>query len=170
MLRSFNRIGAPLHLSVFDNAHTANYVFSAPTVQSFLDAKLFGAPLATAISSPLGQLVVYGGQVNRLDIALVAVPLMMIAAVATHFTARASWARQVAPAAPSIQTAIMGKLVLWIFPVGVLVGGAFLPVAILVYWLSNNVWTLAQQFYVHRKVDREDPGRGNERIAERRLR
>jgi len=50
----------------------------------------------------------------------------------------------------------MGMLVLWAFPLGVLVGGSFLPVAILVYWLSNNIWTLAQQHYVHQALDREE--------------
>jgi membrane protein insertase Oxa1/YidC/SpoIIIJ len=28
--------------------------------------------------------------------------------------------------------------------------------AILVYWPSSNVWTLAQQHYVHRLPDRQD--------------
>ena len=81
---------------------------------------------------------------------------MVIAAVATHFTARASVARQRGLPVGTEQLAIMNPLMLWVIPLGVLVGGSFLPVAILVYWLSNNAWTLAQQHYVHRALDREE--------------
>jgi YidC/Oxa1 family membrane protein insertase len=158
VLNSFNRTGAPLWMSATGNANTPNYLFSAMDVQSFLQAKLLGAPLAATISSTPAQLAAYG-DVSRLDVALVAIPLMLIAAVATHFTARAAVARQSGMADRTTQTAIMNRLMLWVFPVGVLVGGAFLPVAILVYWLSNNVWTLAQQHVVMRTLDREQlPG------------
>lgn len=161
VLRSFNRTGTgvgQLGMSVEQNATTANYVFSAEDVRSFLDAKLFGAPLAAQITSTVDQLKAYTGDVSRLDIALVAVPLMVIASIATHFTARASVARQATTTAvtDNPQAAIMNKLVLWIFPLGVLVGGPFLPIAILLYWLSNNGWTLVQQHYVFASIARED--------------
>ena len=49
----------------------------------------------------------------------------------------------------------------WIFPLGVLLGGLFaaFPVAILLYWLTNNVWTLVQQRVVSRRFDAEDARR-----------
>lgn len=144
MLQSFNRTGSPLWMSAQDNASTPNYVFGAGDVMSFLDAKLLGAPLAASISSTPAQLAAYTGDVTRWVVALVAIPLMVIAAVATHFTARASVARQRGLPDGAQQAAIMNTLVPWVFPIGVLVGGSFLPLAILVYWLSSNVWTLAQ--------------------------
>jgi YidC/Oxa1 family membrane protein insertase len=169
VLRSFNRTGAPLFMSAADNANTGNYFFSAPDVQSFLHAKLLGAPLAATISSTPAQLAAYG-DVTRLDVALVAIPLMLIAAVATHFTTRAAIGSQHGRAPSTPQTAVMNWLMLWAFPLGVLVAGAFLPVAILVYWLSNNAWTLVQQHVVIRALDRQDadgagrlPGPGNPR-------
>lgn len=166
VLKSFNRTGSPLWLSTQENASTANYLFGASDVQSFLDAKLFGAPLAASISSTAAQLAAYTGDVTRLDVALVAVPLMLIAAVATHFTSRIALARQ---SGPGPQAAWMSRLMLWVLPLGVLVGGPFLPVAILLYWLSNNIWTLVQQHVVNRLLDREEdsgaspghPERGN---------
>ena len=36
------------------------------------------------------------------------------------------------------QTAIMNKLMLYMFPLFVVVGGPFFPLAILFYWLANN--------------------------------
>jgi YidC/Oxa1 family membrane protein insertase len=178
VLRSFNRTTGGFGrsaMSVTDNANTANYVFSVSDVQSFLDAKLFGAPLAAQISSTPEQLLVYvtkvGETVTRVDIALVAVPLMIIAGIATHFTARASVARQAANAATvaaaTPQTAMMNKLILWVFPLFVVVGGPFFPVAILLYWLSNNGWTLVQQHYLFANMAKQEEAKRAD-VVERR--
>jgi YidC/Oxa1 family membrane protein insertase len=160
VLRSFNRTGegfGQLGMSVEENANTANYAFSAADVQSFLDARLFGAPIAAAMTTPQAQLEAYGVPIPTVwTIAAVAVPLMIIASVATHFNSRASVARQSEAAAANPQAAIMNKLSLWVFPLGVLVGGPFLMIAILLYWVSNNIWTYAQQHLVFRRIDAEE--------------
>ncbi|MBW4778293.1 membrane protein insertase YidC [Rhodococcus fascians] len=161
VLRSFNRTGTGfghLGMSAQENASTANYVFGAGDVQSFLDARLFGAPISAAVSSSRDVLEAFGpfgGVPSVWSIAVVAVPLMIVAAVATHLNSRASIARQDAVAAANPQTAIMNKLALWVFPAGVLIGGPVLPVAVLLYWVSNNIWTYAQQHIVYRRIDRE---------------
>lgn len=77
---------------------------------------------------------------------------MIVAAVATHFTAPASVARQ--PNTANNAT-LLRVLSLWIFPAAALVSGPVLPVAILIYWVTNNAWTLAQQHVVYRMLDRE---------------
>ena len=153
VLRSFNRTGAPLRLSAAVNAVTPNYVFGAGDVSSFLHAHLLGAPLAASLSSSSAHLAAYAGSLSTHSVALVALPLMALAAVATHFTARATLAGQAAAGNP--QAGVVRFLTLWVFPAGALVGGPFLPVAILIYWLSNNAWTLAQQHWFQRML-RED--------------
>ncbi|MBY4128635.1 membrane protein insertase YidC [Rhodococcus fascians] len=161
VLRSFNRTGTGfghLGMTAQENANTANYVFSASDVQSFLDARLFGAPISAAISSSREVLEAFGpfgGVPSVWSIAFVAVPLMIVAAIATHLNSRASIARQDGAAADNPQTAIMNKLTLWVFPAGVLVGGSLLPVAVLLYFTSNNIWTYVQQHVVYRRIDRE---------------
>lgn len=144
VLHSFNRPG----LSFEQNSAIANYAFAPDAVRSFLEARLFGAPLSAYVSMPQNLLDSFGGSVVRLDVIIVAVPLMLIAAVATHFSARVSMAQQ---PADGPMASIM-KWMPWIFPLGVLIGGLFfqLPIAILIYWLGNNVWTLVQQWLVHR--------------------
>ncbi|SEM44194.1 membrane protein insertase YidC [Rhodococcus maanshanensis] len=162
VLRSFNRTGegfGQLGMSVEENANTANYFFSPADVQSFLEARLFGAPISVAITTPQAQLETFGqyGTVPTvLNIAAVAIPLMVIASIATHFNSRASVARQSEAAAANPQSAIMNKLALWVFPLGVLVGGPFLMIAILLYWVANNIWTYAQQHLVFRRIDAEE--------------
>ncbi len=162
VLRSFNR---PF-LSPEVNRNTANYVFDADEVQSFLDARLFGAPLSGWITQPTEQLDAFAG-VTRLDIALVAVPLMILAGILTHFTSRHSVARQTEAQTANPQAAIMNKVMLYLFPIGVVVGGPFFPLAILIYWLSNNAWTLGQQYVIYRRIDVEEHEKKQESIIRR---
>jgi YidC/Oxa1 family membrane protein insertase len=152
VLRSFDRTGATLNLPFFGgaapmsaehNAHTPNYVFNAEQVQSFLNVRLFGAPLAASIHT---------AGVNIGAVTFVTVPLMITAMIATHFTARASITRQPNTA---MNATVLRMFSLWIFPTGAIVGGPFLPVTILIYWVTNNMWTLAQQHFVYRMLDRE---------------
>ena len=65
------------------------------------------------------------------------------------------------------QTAIMQKLMLYVFPIGVVVGAPFLPLAILIYWVSNNLWTLGQQYVVYRRIDAEQAEKKEQAAATR---
>lgn len=147
VLHGFNRPG----LSFEQNSAIANYVFPPGDVRSFLEARLFGAPLSSYLSMPQDLLDSFGAHVDRWEVAAVALPLMVLAAVATHFSARHSVAQQTL----SGPTATVMRLTPWIFPLGALVGGLFFPfpVAILLYWLTNNAWTLVQQRLVYRRLD-----------------
>ncbi len=56
-----------------------DYIFSPADVQSFLSARLFGAPISTAITSPqstLESFAAHGGVPTVATIAAVAIPLM----------------------------------------------------------------------------------------------
>lgn len=150
VLRSFDRTGTFDYLpfgrtatmTAEQNAATANYLFGPGDVQSFLHAHLFGAPLSATLAGA-GELLS--------TMALVALPLMLIASVATHFTARAALDRQTG----ATQLPFMRTLSLWVFPAAAILGGALLPVAILLYFVTNNAWTLAQQHFVYRRLDAE---------------
>jgi YidC/Oxa1 family membrane protein insertase len=146
VLTSFNRRG----LTLEQNGTIANYAFTPDDVRSFLEAHVFGVPLSSYLTMPQELLDAFGAHVDRWEVALVAVPLTLLAAVATHFSARHSVRQQPAdgPAA-----SIM-RWTPWIFPAGVLVSGVFFPfpIAILLYWLTNSTWTLGQQWLVHRSA------------------
>ncbi|WP_040807173.1 membrane protein insertase YidC [Nocardia concava] len=135
-------------LRSFQPGHTENYVFNSTQVQSFLDAKLFGAPLAGTLSDAGSA---FG------TIAAVAIPLMVIAAIATHFTARAAIARQTPPAegAAASSARIMNSLSQWVFPAGALLVGPFMPIAILLYFVTQNAWTFVQQHLVATRYGQE---------------
>lgn len=147
-----------------------NYVFSYADIQSFDNATIFGAKLSDAISGNLAAVGSFslGGSFNA-HVIPVALPLMIIASVATHFTARVSAAHQSPAAAANPQAAIMQKLTMWLFPLGVLVFGVFFPIAILLYWLSNNSWTLAQQYLVYNRIAKEEAAQREQAAAQRDL-
>ncbi|WP_405497869.1 membrane protein insertase YidC [Nocardia sp. NBC_00511] len=137
-------------LRSFKDPNVANYVFSTGQVQSFLHAKFFGAPLTATLSTAGSS---FG------TVAAVAIPLMVIAAISTHFTARAAISRQQPPAdgAAGQQARIMNMLSQWVFPVGVLMFGPVMPVAILLYFVTQNAWTFAQQHLVASRFPQPQP-------------
>ncbi|MGW1682709.1 membrane protein insertase YidC [Saccharopolyspora sp. NPDC002376] len=141
-------------LSGFKPGAPSNFVFDANDVESFVAADFFGAKLSNTISQTPDVLAAFG--TDRVEMMLVGVPLMIAAAIATHFTARHNVQRQSADAAAQPQTAMMNRMTLWIFPMFAIIGGPFLPLAILIYWLANNFWTLAQQRVVYSRIDREE--------------
>jgi YidC/Oxa1 family membrane protein insertase len=161
VLRSFNPIlinGAP---------RTENYFFDKAGVDSFNAASLFGAKLGSWVTQGSAALEAAGTTMTNMIIVMI--PLMIAAGVFTHITARHSVARQVASGQgmDNPQTAIMQKLMLYVFPIGVVVGAPFLPLAILIYWVSNNLWTLGQQYVVYRRIDAEQAEKKEQAVANR---
>src|ERR1700729_4132922 len=169
VLRCFNRtttgIGQ-LGLSPERNRELGNYVFSAADVGHFLDANLFGAPLGASMTQRGASLAAFT-EFSRPAVVAVGVPVMILAGVATYFNSRASVARQSPEAAANPQTAMMNKLALYVFPLGVVVGGPFLPVAIIMYWFSNNIWTFAKQHYVCGMTEKEEEAKKQEALQRR---
>ncbi|GGL97354.1 membrane protein insertase YidC [Nakamurella endophytica] len=133
------------------------YFFGASDVNSFVEAKLFGgAPLSSFMTMPADQLAVLGGV--RSTIITTGIPLTILAGIATFLTSRRSVLRQreLNPeSAANPQAAIMNRLMMYVFPLFVVLGGPFFPLAILFYWLSNNSWTFGQLFVAHRLQDRK---------------
>jgi YidC/Oxa1 family membrane protein insertase len=168
VLRSFNRtqggFGQP-HLSVLQNRLTGNYVFSPLEVQHFLDASLFGAPIGASMTQRSGLEAFT--DFSRPAVIAVGAPVMILAGIATYFNSRASVARQSPEAAANPQTAMMNKLALYVFPLGVVVGGPFLPLAIILYWFANNIWTFGQQHYVFTMIEKEEEAKKQEAIQRR---
>jgi YidC/Oxa1 family membrane protein insertase len=163
VLRSFNRMGTgfgQLGMTAEETRNTANYIFSPELVQNFLDARLFGVPLSAAISQPKSEWVAFSANgvidFTRGNIIALVIPLVIISSIATHMNSRASVARQSEAAMENPQTRIMNNLALYVFPLGILVSGAFFPVAILLYWVSNNLWTYGQQHVVFGRIEKEE--------------
>src|SRR5690606_32034918 len=148
----------------------ANYIFSAADVQSFLSARIFGAPISAFITAPEAEFLAFedwGGVPSRLSIALVAIPLLVIAGLATHFNARASVQRQTPGAAAKPPAALLTRLGLGFCPLGGIAGGPCLPIAILLYWVSNNIWTYGQPHLVFGRMAKEEEAKKQAKLEQR---
>lgn len=174
VIRSFNRTGegvGQVGISLEENWNTSNYMFSVGDVQSFLSARLFGAPMSGSIGMSPDQYAAFvepgaAVDITRFQIAVVAIPMMVLSAAFIHFNARVSVNRtqdrlarglqQKAPGPMGDQTELMNKLMLWFFPLMILATGAIWSVGLLVYMLTNNIWTYFQQRYVFGKLDAEE--------------
>src|SRR6202000_849754 len=119
------------------------YMFSPLEVQHFLDANLFGAPIGASMTQRSGLEAF--SDFSRPAVIAVGAPVMVLAGIATYFNSRASIARQSPEAAANPQTAMMNKLALYVFPLGVVVGGPFLPLAIIFYWFGDNSWACGER-------------------------
>ncbi|MDR3664877.1 MAG: membrane protein insertase YidC [Mycobacterium sp.] len=169
VLRSFNRTQGGFgqtQLTIEQNRTIGNYFFSGTDVSHFLNTDLFGAPLgATMIQS--GNSLKAFANFDRPSVIMVGIPLMIISGIATHMNSRASVARQSPEAASNPQTALMNKLALYVFPLGVVVSGPFLPLAILVYWVANNIWTYGQQHVVFGRIEKREAEEKEQTLARR---
>ncbi len=161
VLRSFNRtvtsgFGGSFgpHLSVEQNRVDGQLHLQRADVGHFLDANLFGAPIGASMIQTTGLEAFT--EFSRAAVIAVGLPLMIAAGIATYFNSRASVARQSPEAAANPQTAMMNKLALYVFPLGVVAGGPFLPIAIILYWFANNIWTFGQQHYVFGRIEKEE--------------
>jgi YidC/Oxa1 family membrane protein insertase len=155
-------------LREFEPGKTENYVFDASEVESFNAASLFGAKLGAWVTMGSEELARLGTTIP--EMLVVMIPLMIAAGIFTHITARHSVARQTEAQLANPQAAIMNKMMLYIFPIGVVVGAPFLPLAVLIYWVANNLWTLGQQYVVYRRIDAEEEEKKTQVIADRQAR
>jgi YidC/Oxa1 family membrane protein insertase len=84
---------------------------------------------------------------------------MVVAMTATTFlTQRQLMSKNMPKDALSGPYAQQQKLLLYVLPVVFAVGGIAFPIGVLFYWVTSNLWTMGQQFY----VIRNNPAPGTE--------
>jgi YidC/Oxa1 family membrane protein insertase len=113
------------------------YTFTSDETISAARAKLFGAPLAGSLQDAA-----------HLDAFMPTLAVLLVSAAATYLTQLL--VRRTQPAEPGTPAATVQRLMLYGVPAGVLISGLVFPLGVLLYWLTSNVWTLAQQAYVNR--------------------
>jgi YidC/Oxa1 family membrane protein insertase len=137
------------------------YAFTYSETCSAAQARLFGAPLAASFRDSAHRVLVLGGDATTTH--TVILPLLIISAAATFATQLLVRANvTVAPDGPA---ANVQRIMLFVFPLGVMASGLLFPfpLGVLLYWFTSNLWTLAQQAYVIRfhppTDDADGPGR-----------
>jgi YidC/Oxa1 family membrane protein insertase len=114
-------------------------------------AKLFGAPISASFNMTGAKeaaiLAIPG--VTYTNIRIVAGVLIVIMCFTTFFTQKQVMKRS---GPVEGQAAMVQKTLLYVMPAGLFVSGFLFPIGVLLYWFTNNLWTLGQQFFILRKM------------------
>src|SRR5262249_48240514 len=129
------------------------YSWQSDEIASAAYAKLFGAPIPATFNSPQTLLTDLSG--SQVATRLVTLVLIVFMVAATYLTQRMIMNRSATQL--EAQQAMIQKLMLYGMPASLAVSGFFFPVGILLYWFTNNLWTLGQQFYILRRMPMKTP-------------
>jgi YidC/Oxa1 family membrane protein insertase len=112
-------------------------------------AKLFGAPISASFNMTGAKEAAILEIADYTTIRIVAFVLIVIMCFTTFFTQKQIMARS---GPVEGQAATVQKLLLYGMPMSLFVSGFFFPIGVLLYWFTNNLWTLGQQFFILRKL------------------
>jgi YidC/Oxa1 family membrane protein insertase len=149
-----NRVEAVENGFPLDASNIELYGWTFEKYKSAAEAKLFNAPIAAVFSERgwfdrnMTQFYPEMGT-TELNVQIVAGVLTLIMVVTTFFTSRqmilkTGWATD-----PT--QLMMQRLMVWGIPGMLLMSGAFFPIAVIIYWVINNLFSLGQQQWVLRK-------------------
>jgi len=130
-----------------ENPNKTLYGWTVEQFDSATHAALFTAPLPSKFGSSAAELAALGA--NGTAVKIIAGILVLIMMTTTYLTSRqmilkTGWAED--PQQKMIQ-----RLMLYGIPLSLLVSGSLFPIGVVIYWVTNNLFTLAQQQWVLRK-------------------
>ncbi|MEO8106755.1 MAG: membrane protein insertase YidC, partial [Actinomycetes bacterium] len=126
-----------------------------PLVDQAAQATIFGAPIAASF---LGAADFPGAELNVHIVSLVLIAMMTLT---TFITQKQLLVKGIsnADSNPFLQ---QQKLLVYVFPLMFAVFGINFPIGVLIYWLTTNLWSMGQQYY----VIRNNPAPGSQAFTE----
>ncbi len=118
-------------------------------------AKVFGAPISSAFTSKPKLLELLDG--NATTVKLVATIMIVTMGATTFFTQKQMMARSAGQVVDPQQQQIQ-KIMLYVLPFSFAIFGFNFPIGVLLYWLTTNVWSMGQQYYVIKRMPPVTPG------------
>ncbi|MFI6331247.1 membrane protein insertase YidC [Micromonospora chersina] len=130
-----------------DNQGKTLYGWTVEQFNSASNAKLFSAPISGKFGSTAAEMASLGA--NLTTVKIVAGVLVCIMIATTYLTSRqmilkTGWAEDP-------QQRMVQRLMLYGIPFSLLISGAIFPIGVIIYWVTNNLFTLGQQQWVLRK-------------------
>jgi YidC/Oxa1 family membrane protein insertase len=129
------------HPELFESAEAAT-IFGAPLSASFLDAP-------------------------NIQTKIIAMVMVVLMPLTTFLTQRQIMRKNMPKEAMEGPFAQQQKILLYVLPLVFAVSGVYFPLGVVLYWLTSNIWTMGQQFYVIRRMPA--PGTPAEEAHRRRL-
>jgi YidC/Oxa1 family membrane protein insertase len=127
------------------------YSWSNELTDQAAKAELFGAPISSSfnMTGAKEEAILALPGVTYAGIRTVALTLIVIMC-ATTFVTQKQIMRRSGPVEG--QAAMVQRIMLYGMPLSLFVTGFFFPIGVLLYWTTNNLWTLGQQFFILRKM------------------
>jgi YidC/Oxa1 family membrane protein insertase len=114
---------------------------NAELVASADQATIFGAPLsATFTHAP------------NVQTKIVTIILIILMSLTTFTTQRQLMTKNMPASALDNPFARQQKMLMYVLPLIFAVSGVNFPIGVLIYWLTTNLWSMGQQFYVIRRM------------------
>jgi YidC/Oxa1 family membrane protein insertase len=131
-------------------------------ITQFDEATILGAPLSSSLLHGFGT----EGHVSVVVLSII----MIIAMTASQFiTQKQIMSKNMSEEALQSPFMRQQKMMLYILPLVFGIGGINFPIGVLIYWTTTNLWTMAQQFFVIRRMPTPGSPAAKE-LAERRAR
>jgi YidC/Oxa1 family membrane protein insertase len=130
-------------------AMVSEYFWKASEYEGAAQAKIFGAPITAQFGDGADRLAALGAS-SPMAVKIVAAALIATMVITTYVTQRQMIARSGPTADP--QQAMIQKLMLYGVPASLLVSGAIFPIGVVIYWVTTNLFSMGQQFYVLKKM------------------
>ncbi|WUJ12194.1 membrane protein insertase YidC [Actinoplanes sp. NBC_00393] len=132
---------------VTSEASRTLYGWTLTQFDSAVHAKLFGAPIAAGFNSTAEQLSLLGA--SSLTVKIVTAALILIMTATTYLSTRQMISKS-GPATDA-QGRLVQRLMLYGFPLSLLISGVLFPVGVVLYWLVQNLYALGQQAWILRR-------------------
>jgi YidC/Oxa1 family membrane protein insertase len=118
----------------------ARGLLGADDADSAARASIFGARISEQF---LGA--------DNVTVQIVCAVMIVLMSASTFLTQKQLMSKNMPASAMDNPFAQQQKILLYVFPLIFAVSGVNFPVGVLLYWLTTNVWTMGQQFYVIRR-------------------
>lgn len=116
-------------------------------------------PLTSELRSQLNSSTLFGSALSdtflgSTDVGtkILTVILIILMSVATFTTQRQLMMKNMPASAMDNPFAQQQKILLYVLPLVFAVSGVNFPIGVLLYWLTTNIWSMGQQFYVIRRM------------------
>ena len=122
-------------------------VLSQADVDSAANAGFFGAPIAATFLMGANDIEKLGG--TPATVKIITMVMIILMSASTFITQRQLMVKGMPKnnGQPNMMLQ-QQKILLYLFPIIFAVTGINFPVGVLLYWLTTNLWTMGQQFYV----------------------
>ena len=108
--------------------------------ESAADASIFGANISEKF---LGA--------DNVTVQIVTSVMIVLMSATTFLTQKQLMTKNMSAEALDNPFAQQQKILLYVFPLIFAVSGVNFPIGVLLYWLTTNIWSMGQQFYVIRR-------------------